>query len=56
VPSQRFEGLAGAAEAVVKSDRSRWESRESREIFSSSGNLPKSAANWRKIAITFIDV
>jgi hypothetical protein len=30
VPSQRFEGLAGAAEAVVKSDRSCWESQESR--------------------------
>jgi hypothetical protein len=32
VPSQRFEGLA-AAEAVVKSDRSCWESRESRDFF-----------------------
>jgi hypothetical protein len=31
VPSQRFEGLA-AAEAVVKSDRSCWESRESRDF------------------------
>jgi hypothetical protein len=30
VPSQRFEGLAADAEAVVKSDRSCWESRESR--------------------------
>jgi hypothetical protein len=29
VPSQRFEGLAADAEAVVKSDRSCWESRES---------------------------
>jgi hypothetical protein len=27
VPRQRFEGLAGAAEAVVKSDRSCWESK-----------------------------
>jgi hypothetical protein len=32
VPSQRFEGLAGAAEAVVKSDRWCWESRESRDF------------------------
>jgi len=33
VPSQRFEGLAADAEAVVKSDRSCWESRESRDFF-----------------------
>ena len=33
MPSQRFEGLAADAEAVVKSDRSCWESRESRDFF-----------------------
>ena len=33
MPSQRFEGLAADAEAVVKSDCSCWESRENRDFF-----------------------
>jgi hypothetical protein len=50
MPSQRFEGLAAAAEAVVKSDRLVLEIPGKPGFFcSSSGNLPKLAVNWRKI-------
>jgi len=49
MPSQRFEGLGAAAEAVVKSDCSYLESRESRDFFCSSlSNLPKFAVNLAK--------